>query len=207
MDPSFLAPHRQWLARVDAKIVEAAVTALVREPGAGKPAARELGFAVRQVFTAEHAKTKHVSRRQLRAEFGIEITPDRRGENVTIAALHFVVDDNCSFAHRTTSGLPQPTTKLVSTKLVSQGARGDKASKWRAANGLSLPAQKTGPLRARFGDRRRGGAGDHLPREELLAGMHHLLPTGIAVRHHYAKLNTEAQRNRRHASHALKAKI
>jgi hypothetical protein len=33
--------------------------------------------------------------------------------------------------------------------------------------------------------------------------MHHLLQTGIAVRHKYAKLGTEAQHNHRHASHAL----
>jgi hypothetical protein len=33
--------------------------------------------------------------------------------------------------------------------------------------------------------------------------MHHLLPTGIAVRREYAKLGIEAQRNHRHASHAL----
>jgi hypothetical protein len=104
-------------------------------------------------------------------------------------------------------GLPHPPTKLVSTKLVSKCERGDKASNRRGARGLSALAQKTGPLRARFGDRRRGGAGDHLPREELLAGMHHLLPTGIAVRHHYAKLGTDAQRNHRHASHALAAKF
>jgi hypothetical protein len=36
--------------------------------------------------------------------------------------------------------------------------------------------------------------------------MHHLLPTGIAVRREYAKLGIEAQRNHRHASHALAAK-
>jgi hypothetical protein len=35
--------------------------------------------------------------------------------------------------------------------------------------------------------------------------MHHLLPTGIAVRREYAKLGIEAQRNHRHASHALRA--
>jgi hypothetical protein len=39
--------------------------------------------------------------------------------------------------------------------------------------------QKTGPSRARFWDRQRGGTDDRLPREELLAGMHHLLPTGM----------------------------
>jgi hypothetical protein len=35
--------------------------------------------------------------------------------------------------------------------------------------------------------------------------MHPLLPTGIAVRREYAKLGIEAQRNHRHASHALRA--
>ena len=115
MDPSFLAPHRQSLARVDAKIVEAAIAALLRELGPRKPAPRELGSAVRQVFAAEHAKTKHFSRRQLRLEFGIEVPPARHGEGVTIAALHVVVDDDCSLAHRTMSGSPHPTVKLVST--------------------------------------------------------------------------------------------
>jgi hypothetical protein len=98
-------------------------------------------------------------------------------------------------------------TELVSTKLVSNARVAIKRVSGAAKTALTPAAQKTGPLRARFGDRRRGGAGDHLPREELLAGMHHLLPTGIAVRHHYAKLGTDAQRNHRHASHALPAKF
>ena len=110
MDPSFLAPHRQWLAGVDTKVIETAITSAGCELGAGKPATREFGLAVRQVFTAKHAKTKHFSRRQLRPEFGIEVPPARLGKSVTIAALHFVVDDDCSFAHRTTSGLPHSTT-------------------------------------------------------------------------------------------------
>jgi hypothetical protein len=87
--------------------------------------------------------------------------------------------------------------------LVSNAGAAIKRASAAADTVSTTTAQKTGPLRARFGDRQRGGAGDHLPREELLAGMHHLLPTGIAVRHKYAKLGTEAQRNHRHASHAL----
>ena len=37
--------------------------------------------------------------------------------------------------------------------------------------------------------------------------MHNLLPTGIAVRNEYAKESTGAQRDQRHASHALTAKF
>jgi hypothetical protein len=101
-------------------------------------------------------------------------------------------------------------TELVSTKLVSNARAAIKRVSGAAKTALTPAAQKTGPLRARFGDRRRGGAGDHLPREELLAGMHHLLPTGMqsvvimqsSVPRHNAITGMPAMRSRQNNSGA-----
>jgi hypothetical protein len=113
INPSLFAPDRQPLAGIDAKIVEATIAAVLCELGARKPVARELFGAVGEVFAAEHAKPQHFRRCQFGPEFGIEVPPDGRGEDTAVAALHFVVDDDGSLAHRAHPACPIGSVRLV----------------------------------------------------------------------------------------------
>jgi hypothetical protein len=92
MNPALVAPDRQGLASIDAKIVKRWVGTGCREPRAHKPARGKFVAAISHVLSAEDAEGKHLFRRQLGAKFRVEIAPRRRGEAVSVAALHLVVD-------------------------------------------------------------------------------------------------------------------
>src|SRR5262249_38306187 len=60
IDPAFPPPLRERLARVDAEIVERAVTMLLRELCACEPGARKFPRAVGHVLAAEHPEPQHL---------------------------------------------------------------------------------------------------------------------------------------------------
>src|SRR5262245_17738485 len=94
MNPAFLPPDRQWLTGVDAKVVERAIATGSRKPGTSEPGGRELVLTVRHVLAAEYTELEHFLRRELGAKFWIEIAPHLDAQNVSITALHPVIDCN-----------------------------------------------------------------------------------------------------------------
>src|SRR6185312_15678423 len=101
MDPALAPPLRQRLAGVDVEVVELGIAALRRQLGLREPARREFLAAVGHVLAAEHAEPKHLGRRELRLEAGIEVAAGRRRQGIAIATLHPVVDgDDPLAAHR-----------------------------------------------------------------------------------------------------------
>jgi hypothetical protein len=92
MKPALVPPDRQGLASTDAEIIKRWVGTGRREFRARKPARGKFVAAISHVLSAEDAEGKHLFRRQLGAKFRIEIAPRRRGEAVSVAALHLVVD-------------------------------------------------------------------------------------------------------------------
>ena len=92
MNPALVPPDRQGLASIDAEIVKRWVGTGPRKPRARKPARGKFVAAISHVLSAEDAEGKHFFRRQLGAKFRVEIAPRRRGEGISVAALHLVVD-------------------------------------------------------------------------------------------------------------------
>jgi hypothetical protein len=86
-------------ARIDTEVVQRCVGRTRRELGAPEPAARELILAVGHVLAAEHTEPEKFSRRELRAELGIEVASTRRDQFVAIVSLHAIVDRDCSLGH------------------------------------------------------------------------------------------------------------
>ena len=94
VNPTFLAPNGQRLARVDAEEVERSIASARRELSAGEPAFGKLISRVGQVLAPKHAEPQHLLGRQLGRELGIEIAADGGCQNVAIVPLHLVVHDD-----------------------------------------------------------------------------------------------------------------
>src|SRR3974390_65874 len=92
VNPTFLPPFGQRLARVEAEIIERAVTAFRGKFRAREPTRGKLLATVGHVLAAEDAEPKHLFRRQVRLELRIEAAADRGNETVAVAALHLVAD-------------------------------------------------------------------------------------------------------------------
>ena len=60
VNPSSLAPNRQRLARLHAKILQRFIVGSWRQFRLGEPVRREFIAAVVHIFAAEHTKAKHV---------------------------------------------------------------------------------------------------------------------------------------------------
>ncbi len=91
VNPSLFAPHRLRLTGVNAKVIQRAIALSQGEPGASKPGARKLAFAIGHVLAAERAELHHFGRRQFRAKFRIEIAADGSRNDIAIISLHLVV--------------------------------------------------------------------------------------------------------------------
>lgn len=94
VDPSFLPPDAERLARVDAEVIEFWIVPLGAELGVRIPVRGELGAAIGHVLAAEDAEPQHLFGREIGSEARVEIFSFRFGEHVG-RGLHFVlhVDD------------------------------------------------------------------------------------------------------------------
>src|SRR5688572_17421395 len=103
VDPSAATPDREGLRGVHAETIQPRVMPLGAQPGAGEPAPWILLLAIRHVLPAEDAEPQHLLRRQIGREPRCEVSADRLGAPVNVAALHPIGDDDL-LDHRVTPG-------------------------------------------------------------------------------------------------------
>src|SRR5262245_31052128 len=96
VNPTLPAPLRERLAGIDAVIIERTIAGGRCQLGMLEPACREFFPAIRHVFSAEDSQREQLSRRQLRLEFGIEVSAQRCDKFVAISLLHAVIHDDVS---------------------------------------------------------------------------------------------------------------
>lgn len=99
IEPALRSPDRKRLRRIDAEVVQRRVVAFGAKFRILEPVRREFGRAIGHITAAEHTKRKHLLRRQLRAEVGVEVAARRFGQSVDIALLHQVIDLDLVVGH------------------------------------------------------------------------------------------------------------
>lgn len=114
MDPSFLAPDGERLARVDAEAVKRGIVPLGTELGARVPVGREFLPAIRHVLPAEDPEREHFFRREIGREARIEVLPLGFRQEIDVSLLHLVVDGDLHGSHLGQStGVPRPSAPLL----------------------------------------------------------------------------------------------
>ena len=113
MYPALPAPFGERLTGIDTKTVQAGFGLFRRKSGPGEPATRKFTLAVGHVFAAENTQAQHLWRRKLWAEVWIKIASSRCDENVSIAPLHSIVDDDVSLLHPTPEFMSSGPKKLL----------------------------------------------------------------------------------------------
>lgn len=81
-DPALFTPHRNWLARVDLKIIQSGTMPRDTERmffRPGKPISGKFLATIAHVAPTENTEGKHMLRCQLRFEFNMKILPNRFG--------------------------------------------------------------------------------------------------------------------------------
>ncbi len=100
MNPPILAPNRQGLTRIHAKVVKFCIMLLVAELGFLEPIGRKLFAAIGHVFPSKYTELQHLFWRELWLESLIEILAYRFGADI-LPSLHCIFhDDGTESFHR-----------------------------------------------------------------------------------------------------------
>lgn len=99
MDPTLCPPNRKWLTCPDAKVVKRWIISFRRKFCLNKPAVRKFVARIGHVLSAEYTQFKHLFGSQLRFKIGRKVPPRRFFENVPVALLHLVMNNDGLFSH------------------------------------------------------------------------------------------------------------
>lgn len=122
VNPSFLAPLFQRLARVNVEIVQRFAVpwfSVWMELCVRKPVSREFFLTITQITSAKDAQGKHLLGRQFRPEYRIKFFSNRCSELVAVPLLHLVIHDNNFWFFRPHTAYILPDGSSMPTRLPS----------------------------------------------------------------------------------------
>jgi hypothetical protein len=99
VDPALGAPIREGLRGVKEEVIELGPMLLMAEPGIFEPGGRIFPNAVSHVLAAEDAEPEHLVRPEIGAEIIAKSLARLFREEIAIALLHYVMDQDFSRFH------------------------------------------------------------------------------------------------------------
>jgi hypothetical protein len=99
VNPSLLTPHREWLAGIDAEVVEETISASAGELRVFEPTFRKFASCVRHVLAAKNTELQHLFRCQVWTKRRIEVAALWLNKLILISALHHIIYHKGSLSH------------------------------------------------------------------------------------------------------------
>lgn len=100
--PTFLAPHREWLASIYTKKVKfriVRIATLLLKLCFDKPIFGKLFYTISHIYATKNSKREHLFGSQIWLETWIEMFACRFAQSVLIPILHFVAHTNYFYFH------------------------------------------------------------------------------------------------------------